>query len=99
MYNQMSDGFKTLDMRVILPIALGGLVTLALFSKLVHYIFKKAYPQLFHFIFGIVLASTVMIIPTNYAGFDIVQYLACVVMLGFGTWLGAFMAKLEDTYK
>ena len=38
-----------------------------------------------------------MIIPTNYAGFDIVQYLACVVMLGFGTWLGAFMAKLEDT--
>ena len=44
-------------------------------------------------------ASTVMIIPTNYAGFDIVQYLACVVMLGFGTWLGAFMAKLEDTYK
>ena len=99
MYKQMSDGFKTLDMSVILPIALGGLVTLALFSKLVHYIFKKAYPQLFHFIFGIVLASTVMIIPTNYAGFDIVQYLACVVMLGFGTWLGAFMAKLEDTYK
>ncbi|MCP9467182.1 MAG: DUF368 domain-containing protein, partial [Candidatus Granulicatella sp. P6S_S16_bin.50.1] len=79
MYKQMSDGFKTLDMSVILPIALGGLVTLALFSKLVHYIFKKAYPQLFHFIFGIVLASTVMIIPTNYAGFDIVQYLACVV--------------------
>ena len=99
MYKQMSDGFKTLDMSVILPIALGGIVTLALFSKLVHYIFKKAYPQLFHFIFGIVLASTVMIIPTNYAGFDIVQYLACVVMLGFGTWLGAFMAKLEDTYK
>ena len=99
MYKQMSDGFKTLDMSVILPIALGGLVTLALFSKMVHYIFKKAYPQLFHFIFGIVLASTVMIVPTNYAGFDIVQYLACVVMLGFGTWLGAFMAKLEDTYK
>ena len=42
MYKQMSDGFKTLDMSVILPIALGGLVTLALFSKLVHYIFKKA---------------------------------------------------------
>ena len=99
MYKQMSDGFKTLDMSVILPIALGGLVTLALFSKLVHYIFRKAYPQLFHFIFGIVLASTVMIIPTNYTGFDIVQYLACVAMLGFGTWLGAFMAKLEDTYK
>ena len=46
MYKQMSDGFKTLDMSVILPITLGGLVTLALFSKLVHYIFKKAYPQI-----------------------------------------------------
>lgn len=99
MYKQMSDGFKSLDMSVIIPIAIGAVLTLAAFSKLVHYIFKRAYPQLFHFIFGIVLASTVMIIPTNYAGFSIVQYLLCIVLLGFGAWVGAWMAKLEDTYK
>lgn len=99
MYKQMSDGFKSLDMNVIVPIGIGAILTLAAFSKLVHYIFKRAYPQLFHFIFGIVLASTVMIIPTDYSGFSIVQYLLCVALLGFGAWVGAWMAKLEDTYK
>lgn len=99
LYKEMSDGFKTLDWQVIVPIAIGGLITLALFSKLVHYIFTKAYPQLFHTIFGIVLASTVMIIPTDYSGFHLTQYLMCVALLGFGAWVGAWMAQLEDTYK
>lgn len=99
MYKEMSDGFKTLDMHVIIPIAIGGLLTVILLSKVVHYIFQKAYPQLFHFIFGVVLASTVMIIPLSYPGFTYVGYLACVALFLLGTSLGLWMSKLEDTYK
>ena len=77
MYKQMSDGFKTLDMSVILPIALGGLVTLALFKTCTLHL-QKSYPQLFH-LFSDRACINVMIIPTNYAGFDIVQYLPALL--------------------
>lgn len=99
MYQAMSDGFKTLNLGIIIPIALGMLVTVALFSKLVNYIFEKAYPQLFHFIFGIVLASTVMIIPVDYSTVSAGGYVACAVLFVLGTALGLWMSKLEETYK
>ena len=99
MYQAMADGFKTLNLSVIVPIAIGMVITLALFSKIVHYIFKRAYPQLFHFIFGIVMASTVMIIPLEYSHVTTLGYVACAVLFFLGIGLGQWMSKLEDTYK
>ncbi|KFN90353.1 membrane protein [Tetragenococcus muriaticus PMC-11-5] len=74
-------------------------MTILTLSKMIDYIFSKAYPQLFHFIMGVVLASTVMIVPTNYTGFTFLSYIACVLMLGLGVFLGAWMSKLEERYK
>lgn len=99
LYTAMADGFKSLDLSVIIPIAIGGLVTILVLSKLIEAIFKRYYSYFFHFIVGIVIASTIMIIPTNYAGFSIVQYLLCALMLVLGTALGKWMSKLEETYK
>ncbi len=99
MYKAMSDGFKSLDFSVILPIGIGMILSILLFSKLVHYIFKKAYPQLFHFIFGIVMASTVMIVPLSYPNFTLTGYIMCVVMFIAGSALGLWMSKLEEKYK
>ena len=99
MYQAMADGFKTLNLSVIIPIAIGMVITLALFSKIVHYIFKRAYPQLFHFIFGIVMASTVMIIPLEYSHVTTLGYIACAALFCLGIGLGQWMSKLEDTYK
>lgn len=98
-YKAMADGFKNLELDVILPIALGGIITILTLSKIIDYIFSKAYPQLFHFIMGVVLASTVMIIPTDYTGFTFISYLACVLMLALGALLGAWMSRLEERYK
>src|SRR5699024_2371 len=66
MYKAMSDGIKTLDFGVILPIGIGAVITVLSLSKVMDYIFSKAYSQLFHFIMGVVFASTIMIIATNY---------------------------------
>lgn len=98
-YKDMSDGFKSLDIGIILPIFIGMILTVFTFSKLIHRVFQEAYPQMFHFIFGIVLASTVLIIPVNYQGFTFVDYLACLGLLLLGISLGSWMCKLEDTYK
>lgn len=99
MYKAMSDGIKELNFGVIIPIGIGGIVTVLGLSKVMDYIFSKAYPQLFHFILGVVFASTVMIIPTDYQGFLAGSYIGCVVLCIAGAALGAWMSKLEDKYK
>ncbi|MGO4927124.1 DUF368 domain-containing protein [Fundicoccus sp. Sow4_D5] len=99
LYTAMADGFKTLDFSVIIPIGIGGLVTVLLLSKAIELIFERYYSYFFHFIVGIVLASTLMIIPVNYVGFTVIEYLLCAVMLIMGTLLGKWMATLEEKYK
>ncbi|QUY65754.1 DUF368 domain-containing protein [Helcococcus kunzii] len=99
LYQKMSDGFKSLDMGVIIPIGIGAIVTIILLSKFIEKIFKTHYSKFFHFIVGIVAASTVIIIPTDYAGFAFVQYALCVATLAGGILLGWWMSKLEEKYK
>jgi putative membrane protein len=73
MYRDMADGFKNLDVMVILPIAIGGVACVLLLSKLVNWLLHKVYSGMFHFILGVVIASTVMIIPMplNYGYLDL----------------------------
>ena len=99
MYKAMSDGIKTLNFSVILPIAFGAIVVVLTLSKIMDYIFSIAYAKLFHFILGVVFASTIMIIPKDYTGFGLMQYGLCFVMLILGALLGYWMSKLEEKYK
>lgn len=99
LYQAMADGFKTFDFSVIIPIGIGGLLTVILLSKLVKRIFDSHYSQFFHFIVGIVAASTVLVIPTDYSGFGFFQYFLCALMLALGTGIGLWMSRLEDKYK
>lgn len=99
LYQAMADGFKTFDLGVIIPIGIGGLITVLLLAKVIEKIFERHYSLFFHFIVGIVLASTLMIVPLNYDGFTFFQYFMCFVMLVLGTALGWWMSRLEDEYK
>jgi putative membrane protein len=98
MYKPMTDGIKDLDFAVIIPVGIGAVACVLLLSKVMHYIFNKAYTGLFHFIFGIVLASTVMIIPfgADYTGGVI---FVCIAALLGGIALGYWMCGLEEKYK
>lgn len=98
MYKAMADGFKSINLQVIIPIAIGGLVTVLSLSKLMDWVFSKFYAPMFHFILGIVFASTVMIVPTNYAGFNFLSFLACGVLCLLGAALGGWMSRLEERY-
>jgi putative membrane protein len=104
MYRPMVEGFKRLDPAVLLPIALGGAACLLLLSKAVDLLFAKTYTALFHVILGVVLASTVMIVPgTPWSeaafGYTLVPTLVCVAALIAGCALGFWMSALEDKYK
>ena len=91
-YSPMTKAISELDFTVIIPIGLGGLVTILMFSRLVAFIFKKAYGLMFHLIIGLVMASTVLIIPGEMS-------LLCFAALILGILLALWMCKLERTQK
>ena len=71
----------------------GMVLTILLLARLVSWFFRKHYSIAFHGIFGIVLASTLVIIPTSYVGaWEIV--LSAVCCIG-GFLLAYFMARLD----
>jgi putative membrane protein len=98
MYKAMSDGIKDLNFMIILPIVIGAVATVLLFSKLMDFIFKKAYAVLFHGILGVVFASTVMIVPRGYNYLSLGTF-ACVALCLAGAALGYWMCTLEKRYK
>lgn len=99
LYQNMVDGFKTVDLNIIVPLGIGGLVCVLALSKVMAYLFEKFYSKLFHFILALVLASTVMIIPFDYQGFSLLSYVACFVLTLLGIALGWWMGNLEKKYK
>lgn len=99
LYQAMADGFKRLDLAVIIPIAIGGLLTILILAKIIEKIFQTHYSKFFHFIVGVVLASTLMIIPTDYVGFTFIHYFLSLVMFLLGAAIGGWMSKLEESYK
>lgn len=98
MYKDMADGVKSLDLAVILPIFAGVAACVLLLSKLMDYVFSRAYAGLFHAILGIVFASTIIIVPRNfnYLSFGVI---VCIIMCIAGAALGYWMSALEDKYK
>ncbi len=98
MYGPLMNGFKSLDFSVILPLLLGAAACLLAFSKLINFLFKKAYAGLFHIILGVVIASTLAIVPLdfNYLSWPV---LICVVTCLGGIILGYWMGGLETKYK
>ena len=58
----------------------GMVLTILLLARLVSWFFRKHYSIAFHGIFGIVLASTLVIIPTSYVGaWEIVLSAVCCI--------------------
>jgi putative membrane protein len=98
MYKPMLEAFKIMNFMVLLPIMLGFVLCLLAFSAFIDKLFQRAYAGLFHFIVGIVLASTVMIIPLDY-NYMSIGTLVCIGALILGLGLGLWMSKLEEKYK
>lgn len=98
MYTGMVSAFKSLDIAVLAPIMLGFFACMLIFSKLVDMLFGKAYAGLYHVIMGVVLASTVLIVPLDF-NYLSVGGLICLVACAAGGVLGFWMSRLEDRYK
>lgn len=96
LYKGMTDGIKTGDVTVLLPLLVGVGLVIVLMAKLMAYLFKVVYPQLFHFILGVVLASTVMIVPSETLQLAPLELGAAGALLVLGIWLGWWMSRLDQ---
>jgi len=99
MYEPMTAGIKELDMSILIPVGIGGVLCVLLFAKLMRKILEKAYAGVFHFILGVVLASTAVIAPMSYAGVSSAVILQSVGVFLAGLAVGLFMGWLEKRYK
>ena len=108
LYSPMLTGFKSFDLfGTFLPIGIGAVLTLIAFSKFMDYALRVYHSRVYHFIIGIVLSSTLLILLPNtgnpesisYAGLSIVSYVIIAFFFALGIWLGIWMSQLEEKYK
>ena len=107
-YSPMLNGFKSLDLiGTFLPIAIGGVLAFLLFSKTMDFALTNYHSRVYHFIIGIVLSSTLLILIPNagnaesisYAGAGFGTWILALILFALGVWMGLWMSKLEEKYK
>lgn len=101
LYQPLTEGIRTLNFSVIIPVGIGAIVCILVFSKLMRHIMDHAYASVMHFVFGVVIASTAVIAPARelYAGFSIADFFIVFLLFLGGVGLGFWMGRLEEEYK
>ena len=97
LYTKIMSAVGDLDFSVIVPLIAGIALVAVLCAKLVNLLFERHFSLASHAIVGLVLASTLMIIPRDYAG--ITQGLICLLLaaLGFAAawYMGVWGEKIK----
>jgi len=96
LYQPMAAGISVFDLGVVIPLALGGIACVLIFAKLVAYLFRNYYAFMYHFILGIVVGSTLAIIPEGVAGWDI---LFSILLFFFGGLCSFGLSKLDEKFE
>ena len=80
LYQPMLAGMARLDFSVLIPMGVGACLIVFTLSKAMNSLFAKHYSLASHIILGIVLATTVVIVPTDFAGAgEITVCIGCVL--------------------
>lgn len=95
LYQPMAAGIKTLNLGVVIPLFLGLVVCVLLFAKLVSWLFDRAYTTMYHLILGIVIGSTLAIIPSGVSGWTIA---ICVLLFLVGAACSYALAKVDEKH-
>ncbi len=95
LYQPMAFGIRHLDLGVIVPLVLGGILIVLLLARLISWLFKKFYAFMYHFILGIVVGSTIAIIPSGVSGWTIA---VCALLFLVGALISFWLAKLDEKY-
>ena len=91
LYQPLNEAISNLNFAILIPVAIGGIFSIILTAKLVAYLLRVAYAVVYHIILGLVLTSTVMIVPREFH-----SNLTIALCLIAGLTVGIVMSRLED---
>jgi len=97
LYQPMMDGLARMDLLVLSACLPGMGLAILLLARFVTWFLRTHYSVAFHGILGIVLASTLVIIPTEYRGPGEMLLSAVCCVLGF--LLAFLLARLDQKMK
>lgn len=95
LYQPMARGISHLDFGVILPLALGLVACVLLSAKLVSWLFHHYYAAMYHLILGIVLGSTLAILPLDVRGAGLA---ASALLFAGGAGLSFWLSRLDEKH-
>lgn len=95
LYQPMANGIRNLDLGVIVPLGVGLVACVLLLARLISILFKKFYTFMYHLILGIVIGSTIAIIPKGVQGW---AWAVCAVLFVVGAVISYALAKLDEKY-
>ena len=94
LYRPMLEGLARLDLLVLSSSLPGMALAVLTLARFMNWLFRRHNSVAFHGILGFVLASTLVIIPTNYAG--LWEIALSVLCCGGGFALAFFLARMEQ---
>lgn len=95
LYQPLMDGLANMEFLVLATALPGMFVTIGLLAHLMTWLFRKYNAMANHGILGVVLASTLVIVPTAYNGLGEVLLSA---VCGLGGFFAAYgMSRLDET--
>ncbi|MCL2717551.1 MAG: DUF368 domain-containing protein [Lachnospiraceae bacterium] len=106
-YGVMMERVGNVDLGVLIPVLCGAAACILLLSKAFDNLFERSYTGMYHFIIGIIIASTIMIIPWNgkvlqngeLNNYDFSLGVICFFTCLSGVGLGYCMSLLEKKIK
>lgn len=94
LYEPMTAGIAAFDFSVILPLLAGLLITVLTLARIVNSLFEKHYAIVSKIIIGIVIASALKIIPTEFE--NIISFIISIICFVIGFIIVRYMDNLRN---
>jgi len=106
LYHPMLQHLRDFDiLGAFLPMGIGGIISILIFSKIMHKLLYHFHTKAYHCILGIVISSTVLIVIPPIADYSALpnfihfDTLWIVLLFIIGVVLGLWLSVLEEKYK
>lgn len=99
LYQPFVGGISSFDIRVLIPSGIGALATVILFAKVIDALFTHHHSIAFHAIVGVVIVTTIMIIPF---GSFVASFFSCItnlICIAVGIISALWLDKLNQKFE
>ena len=94
-YQPVLEALKTMDFSILGPLALGAVISLYPVFKLTDLLLKKAFASFFHYIAGIVISSTAILISLARSYSEGSSTIICMLIMTLGIAIGFLFGRIK----